>query len=254
MPGRDDGTVGDLSATRRPGPTPTLLVGANVPPTLTVVELPSDAPPPLIMPTPGASVPPPVEPPIATPRLTPAATPEPTRSPRPEPPPQPTPEPTPAPPPPADDPSVRIPDRSFTGDYNGQGSGRYHGRSASWVYGQGTPYDTMTAQFQLGFDGQVGRRASLQIVGLDGENARKNRISIVLNGVTIYEGPNTLPNDACCGPSGPGNWGSVVFEFPGELLRRSNSLVISNLEPGDCTSCPSFVMVDYAVVEYRVRP
>jgi hypothetical protein len=122
------------------------------------------------------------------------------------------------------------------------------------VYGQGTPYDTMTARFRLDEVGQFGRRASLEIVGLDGDNPRKNQISIAINGVTIYAGPNPLPNDECCGPSGPGNWGSAVFDVPGEILRRNNSLVISNLEPGDCTQCPNYVMVDYADLEYRVRP
>ncbi len=112
----------------------------------------------------------------------------------------------------------------------------------------------MTARFRLAYDGKVGRRASLRVVGLDGDNPRKNRISVVLNSATIYEGPNPLPNDDCCGPSGPGNWGSAVFRFPGDLLRRNNSLVITNLEPGECTLCPNYVMIDYAVLEYRVRP
>jgi len=79
-------------------------------------------------------------------------------------------------------------------------------------------------------------------------------MSIVLNGVTIYEGPNPLPNDECCGPSGPGTWGSAVFEFPGNLVHLDNSLVVTNLEPADCTTCPKYVMVDNAVLEYRARP
>jgi len=112
----------------------------------------------------------------------------------------------------------------------------------------------MTARFGLPVNGQIGGRASLQLVGLDGDNARKNLISVGLNGATIYEGPNPLPNDTCCGRSGPGNWGSAVFEFPGDLLERNNSLSVTNLEPSGCTKCPVFVMIDYAVVEYRVRP
>ncbi len=77
---------------------------------------------------------------------------------------------------------VEIPDELFVGDYD-QANGRYHGRSASWVYGQGTPYHTMTADFQLTHRGQAEGIARLQIVGLDGENPVKNRMSIALTDV-----------------------------------------------------------------------
>ncbi len=167
--------------------------------------------------------------------------------------PEPTPEPTPEPIPGSQQVSVRIPDRLFEGDYDGRGSGRYHGRTASWVYGQGTAYHTMTASFSIDRDGRIARRARLTIVGVDGENERKNQTAVLLNGVTLYEGPNPLPNDDCCGRSGPGNWGSVEFRVPGDILRRNNELTIINLEPSDCVFCPVFVMVDYAVLEYRVQ-
>jgi hypothetical protein len=193
---------------------------------------------------------------------TPAPTPVPTEEPTPQPPPavprtpKPTLQPTPRPSSAAGatiELTARIPDRSFVGDFHGQDNGSYHGRSASWVYGQGTPYHTMTASFRLDDRHPAVGRASLRIVGLDGENDVKNPVRIVLNGVTLYEGPNPLPNDYCCGGSGAGNWGSVVLEFPGSLLARDNSLTISNLAQSDCTSCPKFVMVDYAVVSYRAR-
>jgi serine/threonine-protein kinase len=284
---RDDGAaVGDLTATDQPGRTPTLTVPAIIPPTLTAVESPSAAPElpvPPVAPVPSVTPTAPVtEPPAATlaptpdptltptrrptpeptppptprptPEPTPRPTPEPTPRPTPEPTPRPTPEPTQPPPPPAQNLSVRIPDGAFTGAYDGRGSGTYHGRSASWVYGQGTPYHTMTARFELTHEGQVRPRASLEIVGLDGDHPNKSLISIVLNGVTIYAGSNPLPNDFCCGPSGPGNWGSAVFDVPGEILRPNNRLVISNLDPNDCTQCPHYVMVDYAELNYRVRP
>jgi hypothetical protein len=185
-----------------------------------------------------------------------APTPERTRRPRPQPSPtaRPTAAPTPAPPAPPETERLRIPDRWFRGDYEGEQSGRYHGRSASWVYGQGTRYHTMTARFDLDHDGTVVRRASLQLVGLDGDDPDKHPIVIELNGVTIFEGPNPLPNDECCGPDGPGNWGSFTVTFPGDLLERRNALMIRNLEPSGCTLCPDYVMVDYGVLSYRVRP
>lgn len=110
----------------------------------------------------------------------------------------------------------------------------------------------MTVNFRLRHQGEVTRRAALTIVGLDGANPGKNRMAVVLNGTTIYRGRNPLPNDICC-DDGPGNWGSAVFEFPGALLQRNNTLSITNLEPDDCTRCPVYVMVDYVELAYRFR-
>ena len=52
----------------------------------------------------------------------------------------------------------------------------------------------------------------------------------------------------------PGGLGPSGVRVPGEILGRNNSLVVTNLEEDDSTLCPNFVMVDYAELEYRVRP
>ena len=166
--------------------------------------------------------------------------------------PMPTEVPTPQPTPQLSTIRVRIQDDVFLGDYNGAGSGTYHGRTATWIYGQGTPYHTMTATFDLGQTGRATGQATLRIVGLEGSEAGKQRIAIVLNGTTIYEGRDPLPNDFGTGPSGPGNWGSASFEFKASLLQRTNLLSITNLTQADCTTCPDFVLIDYVVVEYNV--
>lgn len=160
--------------------------------------------------------------------------------------------PTPQPTPQVSTVKVRIQDDAFLGDYNGSGSGDYHGRRATWVYGQGTPYHTMTAQFQLDRTSDAVGRATLRIVGLEGSEPAKQRIAIVLNGTTVYEGRDPLPNDFEPGPSGPGNWGSATFEFSSGLLQRTNQLSITNLTQTDCTLCSDFVVIDYVVVEYDV--
>lgn len=147
---------------------------------------------------------------------------------------------------------VRIPDRLFLGDYWGSGSGTYHGRTATWIYGQGTPYSAMTAQFELEQTRAAIGQASLTIVGLEGAEPKKQSISIVLNGETIYEGLDPLPNDFSAGPSGPGNWGSATFKFPADILKRNNVLTITNLTNSDCTLCSDFVLIDYALIKYRV--
>jgi serine/threonine-protein kinase len=205
----------------------------------------------------GLSPSPSAAPTTATPEPTAIPTPAPTAIPTPQPTAKPTPlptaAPTAAPAPTTSTLTARIPNRLFVGDYDGPTAGRYHGRSASWVYGQGTSYATMTAHFSLDFRGDTTGRATLRIVGLDGDDPAKQPISIAINGVTIYEGADPLPNDFCCGPSGPGNWGSATFRFAADILRRNNTLTITNLGPSDCTVCPKYVMVDYADLDFRVR-
>jgi hypothetical protein len=111
----------------------------------------------------------------------------------------------------------------------------------------------MTAQFTLDYQGRPAGQATLTIVGLDGDNPAKQPIAISVNGTTIYQGPDPLPNDFCCGPSGAGNWGRATFSFAANIVQRQNTLTITNLGSGTCTQCPTYVMVDYADLSFRVR-
>lgn len=111
----------------------------------------------------------------------------------------------------------------------------------------------MTAGFSVQRAGTVRGDATLGLVGIDAEDPGKQPIIIALNGVAIYEGLDPLPNDFCCGPSGAGNWGSAEILFPGSLLQSSNTLSVTNLDPSDCTFCPTFVMIDSAQVTYVAR-
>jgi len=147
---------------------------------------------------------------------------------------------------------LRIPEWWFLGDYNGWGSGDYHGRRATWIYGQGTPYSAMTAKFELEQTAAAFGQASLTIVGLEGSEPEKQTISIALNGETLYEGEDPLPNDFAPGPSGEGNWGSATFKFPADILKRNNELTITNLTDSSCTLCSDFVLFDYGLIKYRV--
>jgi hypothetical protein len=237
--------------TVEPTAEPTVEPTASVPFTAepTVEPTPLTEPTAIIQPTPiiqPTTTPTPTQAPTQAPQPTPKVTPPPVTPT--EPPSQPTP-----PAPVLSEYSVRIPDGRFLGDFTDQDNGIYHGRTASWIYGRGTPYSTMTAQFTLDQPGEIVGRGSLEIVGLDGENERHNAVRIELNGVTLYEGPDPLPNDTCCNGTGPGNWGSAVFDIPRDVLQSENVLAITNLESSDCTGCPKFVMVDFFVVSYRAK-
>jgi hypothetical protein len=142
--------------------------------------------------------------------------------------------------------SLTLDDNAFTGGYT-RSDGTYHRRTAQWVYGQGTPYHTMTAAFSL--DQPPGAPARLVIVGVDSEDPAKTPIRIVLNGVVIFEGADPLPDDSSAGPGGKGNWGAVVFDIPpGALQAGANSLSITNLDPSDKVNYPIFFMLDYAQI------
>lgn len=128
----------------------------------------------------------------------------------------------------------------------------YHGRTATWVYGQGTRFHTMTATAQI--RGEPVGPARFTVVGIDSEDEPKTPMRLTINDILIYEGPNPLPNDDCCGNRGPGNWGGVTFELPPGILRSGNNRIsITNLDPSDEIFLPIFVMVDRAVLEFRSR-
>ncbi|MDQ3493619.1 MAG: hypothetical protein M3452_10230, partial [Chloroflexota bacterium] len=146
--------------------------------------------------------------------------------------------------------SVTIPNGILNGGYEG-GNGRYKGRTASWVYGQGTSLHTMSGSFRADGGGQATGTARLRLVGMDDERPEKSQMRLSLNGQALYQGADPLPNDFCCGPTGEANWGSVTFEFPASLLRNQNTLTITNLDASDCTLCPFYVMVDFGELTYR---
>ncbi len=143
---------------------------------------------------------------------------------------------------------VTLEDSAFSGGYR-RLDGLYHGRTATWVYGQGTQYRTMSASFDIA-NPPTGN-ATLQITGLDSEDAAKTPIFITLNGIFIYNGANPLPNDFPNGVFQPGNWGSYNWAIPpGTLVQGTNTLSISNLDPSDKINQPPFFLLDYAVISW----
>lgn len=144
--------------------------------------------------------------------------------------------------------SIALEDTNFVGGYF-RSDGIYHGRSATWVYGLGTDYSTMTASFNI--DSPPEGPATLTIIGLDSEDPNKTPISIVVNGVEIYAGDNPLPDDFASGVNGPGNWGTATWEIPAGLLQAGgNTLSITNLTPGGTTNAPPFFMLDTAAITW----
>jgi hypothetical protein len=140
---------------------------------------------------------------------------------------------------------VQLDDNVWGGGY--RSSRGYAGRSATWIYGVGTDYSSMRAQFTL--DTQPSGTASLTIEGMDSEDRGKTPIQILINGIEVFNAPNPLPNDDL--PLETGTWASTTFTFDPALLQPGeNTIQINNLKPGQF-SRPPFFMLDYAVVTFE---
>jgi eukaryotic-like serine/threonine-protein kinase len=193
--------------------------------------------------------------PTPTPEPTPAPpTPEPPPEPTPEPPP-PAPEPIPEPPPAEPEPLppepevLRLEDPAWQGAYRrGSGNTFYGGRSAAWIYGTNSGYSTMQAVFDLGSPPAPGQ-AVLRIEGMDSEDEPKTPISIRVNDVEIFNGPNPLPNDQL--PIDVGLWGSYDWPFDSALLRPGQNVVSISVLVEGAVGRPPWFMLDYADVIYQ---
>jgi hypothetical protein len=122
----------------------------------------------------------------------------------------------------------------------------YGGRTATWVYGQGSGYSTMQATFIR--NATARGTATVTIVGMDSEDAAKTPLRITLNGTTLFQGPDPLPNDDM--PLATGNWGTLTLRVDAALLHAgSNTLSLTNLARG-AINRPPFIALDYAVVQF----
>ncbi len=137
---------------------------------------------------------------------------------------------------------VRLEDRAWAGGWRNSGASVYGGRTATWVYGSGTQYSRMTAQFNLA--AVAGGQAELQVEGMDSEDAAKTQIVIAVNDQQIFRGSNPLPNDDL--PLDSGTWTVARFPFDAGLLRAgANRITITN-SGGGAFGRPPFFMLDYA--------
>ena len=143
---------------------------------------------------------------------------------------------------------VALEDVAFSGGYRYQPPSVYAGHTAVWVYGQGTGFASMRAPFKIG--GQPSGRAALGIFGMDSEDPAKTPMRILINGQTIFNGRDPLPNDS---GTSVGNWGNMTVTFDAGLLHPGdNTVTIENLSPSASLGIP-FVMVDMARLAWEVE-
>jgi serine/threonine protein kinase len=143
---------------------------------------------------------------------------------------------------------IVLDDSSFVGGYSRRDG--YHGRTAQWVYGQGTEYNTMSARFFIESEKKP-KEGNLSVLGVDSEDVPKTRMRVTLNDYVLYEGPNPMPNDTHNGPGGEGNWGWAGWPIPNKVLQEGeNVLSITNLDPSNQINYPIFIMIDQVVVSW----
>ncbi|MGI8587909.1 MAG: protein kinase domain-containing protein [Chloroflexia bacterium] len=137
--------------------------------------------------------------------------------------------------------SLTIGDTAFAGGYRYAPPSIYEGRTAAWVYGQGTQYSSMTAPFKL--TAQPTGQAQLVLTGMDSEDKAKTPMRVLVNGQSVYNGADPLPNDYS--PKA-GSWGSATITLPASVLHPGdNTLTIENLSPSGALGIP-FVMINSA--------
>lgn len=146
--------------------------------------------------------------------------------------------------------AVELDDTVWQGGYRrSSGVTRYGGRTATWIYGIGTDFSAMRAEFEV--QEQPTGTAELRIEGMDSEDRAKTPISIAINGTEIFNDPNPLPNDDF--NLDTGTWTTAAFPFDAQLLRLgANEIQIRTLVQGQF-SRPPFFMLDYAEISYETQ-
>lgn len=140
---------------------------------------------------------------------------------------------------------IDLEDTSFTGGFRNSGASIYGGRTSTWVYGQGSGYERMSASFTV--QGVRSGMAMLVIEGMDSEDNAKTPLSIAVNNVVIFEGASPFPNDDI--PLQSGVWDTLRLPFDTVLLQDGANVVsLTNLASGS-RGLPPFVAVDYAIVQ-----
>lgn len=140
---------------------------------------------------------------------------------------------------------IRLEDTEWSGGFRNRGASIYGGRTATWVYGQGSGYSTMTAKFDLAT--APAGASTLMIEGMDSEDSAKSLVRVLVNNVAIFEGHNPLPNDDM--PLETGRWASWSLNIDAALIHPGvNTISIVNLSPGG-VGLPPFVAIDYAVLQ-----
>ncbi len=138
---------------------------------------------------------------------------------------------------------------AFVRGYPYQPPSIYEGRTAAWVYAQGTGFARMTAVFDI--TGTPGGVAALTLSGMDSEDRAKTPLRILINDQPVFDGPNPLPNDFS---PNAGSWGTFTWTFEATRLHPGrNTVTIENRAGSGQVGQPPFIMIDSARLEWETE-
>ena len=107
------------------------------------------------------------------------------------------------------------------------------GRTEKALYGAGSTFDKATITFNL--DRAPTGQPVLKITGLDDELPAHCTFQVLVNGTSVFKGPNTFPT-VPGGDTGEGGkdryWGEMSINVPASALKAGqNTITLSNLDP-----------------------
>lgn len=113
-------------------------------------------------------------------------------------------------------------------------------RFATALRGASTCFNVLSLRFECDPFPPSGDYA-LYLCGLDDELPAKNKVRIVLNDVTIFEGDPGFENETA--------FSVKKFTIPFKTMKRYNILKVVSLAPGDTPSTPPWTLINYAVIK-----
>ncbi len=128
--------------------------------------------------------------------------------------------------------SVKFAADQLTGAYD-RDDHTLFGRTEKALYGAGSDYNQATITFNLA-RAPTGKPV-LRLTGLDDELATHCNFEVLVNGVSIFNGPNSFPNvpNTDTGVGGKDRyWDDMTIAVPASVLKAgSNTILLRNTTP-----------------------
>jgi hypothetical protein len=125
------------------------------------------------------------------------------------------------------------------------------GRTEKALYGAGSDNNQATINFKL--DRAPTGKPVLRLTGLDDERAAHCNFEVLVNGVSIFNGPNTFPNvpNTDTGVGGEARyWDDMMLPVPASALKAgSNTILLRNTTPWNGSLGIPYILINTLSLE-----
>lgn len=133
--------------------------------------------------------------------------------------------------------------------------GTLYGLPQIALYGAGSTYNEGTVNLTAVTIPSSDRKIFLVLSGLDDERNERCNLQVLLNGMIIFDGPNTFPN-VPNGDNGVGGneryWGEMSIAVPNNALKAgANTLTVRNTTPSLGYLGPPYMLI--SAIEFELR-